>query len=177
MKYIKSIKELFDSDELKSQMELDYLQDKIPLKDMVRDSNIRKQKDLLISKLLINCPYLIGLKYKRVNENLLTLGFDNSDNFNKEGIYLFFLIEIMQNRDRYVCNIFTKCYDNDKEVFSKKNHKGVISYDELSNFINKDGLDLLIDFTKFTEKTYNYKFFPYTNRSDVANIIGGVGKN
>jgi hypothetical protein len=42
MKYLKYIKELFDTEELKSQFEIPMLKGEIPLKDYVKNANAMK---------------------------------------------------------------------------------------------------------------------------------------
>lgn len=172
MKYIKSINEFFDSEELKAGMEIEYLQNKIPFKEMVKDINIAKQKDLLLSKLSMNCPFIIGLNYTRINSSLVQIGFQNIlDNTNT-----FFVIEVMSNNnDKYLCNVYAKCIG--KYTFDESKKMNLSSYKDLVNFINHDALDILINFTNFTEKTFNYKFFPFTNRNDVSKLQGTISYN
>jgi len=173
MKHIKSINEFFDSEEIKSNLEIDLLQGKLSLKDMVKDESFFKQKDLLLSKLLMNCPFIIKLKYNRVNKNLLTLGFD----YISDKMYSYFVIEIMENNNSYICNIYAKCINDGKILFNEKVDGRIISYTDLTNLINNEGLNLLIGFSKFTQRTFGYNPFPFQNRNDVNSIEGSTYRN
>ena len=181
MKYIKTINELFDTEELKSSMDLDYLSGNIPFKELIKDKNLLKQKDLLLSKLIMNCSFIMKLGYKRINKNLLTIGFDNSKNFKKDGVFLYFVIEIMSNSDgdKFICNIYAKCIDNNLILYSEKvsTNGNMVDYDKLYNMINKEALDILIDFNQFTENNYDLKYFPFTNRIDAIEPDWLIGNN
>lgn len=180
MKYIKSINEFFDSEELKSEMEIDYLQGKIPFKEIVKDKNFYKQKDLLLSKLLMNCPFVVGLNYHRLSNNLIQIGFQHTMNFGQgNDVLLYYVIEVMEHAttQRYICNIYCKCIGNGQTLFDEKLNKPIMPYSDLVKFINVQGLNMLIDFTKFTERTFNYKYFPFTNRNDVGKIHGSINNN
>ncbi len=178
MKYIKSINEFFDTEDLKSQMEIDYLQGSIPFKDMVKDKNISKQKDLLLSKLLMNCPFIMGLNFTRINDNLLQIGFKQDFTIDDEVVITYYVIEIMEHKgsETYLSNIYAKATRNGKVIFDETINVPMMRYKDLVGTLNARGLDLLIYFSKWTEKNFQVKYFPYTNRSDV-NRLNRVGVN
>ena len=160
------------------------LQGNVPFKEIVKDKNMIKRKDLLLSKLLMNCLYITGLKYNRQG-NLLSLGFDEHLNFGEgNDVYLYFVMEILEHPSTktYVCNTYAKCIGNGQDLFNEKLNKPIMPYNKLVEFINKESLDLLIEFTKFTERTFDFKSFPFTNRKDVSdftiqNLQGTLGVN
>lgn len=169
MKYLKTMNELFDSDELKDQMEIPMLQGKIPFKDIVKDKNIIKQADPLLANLTMSCPFLGNLKYRRVG-NILSIGFDERLNFGEgNDVSLHFYIEICEHQTtkRYICNIYAKCVGNGQTLYDERVNKPIMTFESLRELLNRDALNLLIDFTRYTEKVFNYKFFPFTKREDV----------
>jgi len=179
MRYIKSINEFFDSDELKSELEIPFLQGELSFKDMVKDKNFFKQKDLLLSKLLMNCPFIGGLKYSRLSSSLIQIGYQHDIVFEGNNIVVFYVIEVMEHASSqtYLCNIYSKCIKNGNKVLFDEKITKQVNYNGLYKLINNEGLDMLIKFTNFSEKEFNYKYFPYTNRKDILKIQGPVNNN
>jgi hypothetical protein len=176
MKYIKKINEFFDSPEIKSQLEVPYLQGKIPFKEVVKDKNLLEEGDLLLSKLIMNCPYISGLNYRRLSNNLINIGFQEGT----DDVLTYFSIEIVEHKSvgsisKYLCNIYAKCIESNKVLFDEKINKSLMSYDQLISLINKEGLDLLIKFTRFVNSKYDSDILINLDRNYLNNK--NVGRN
>ena len=171
MRYIKSINEFFDSDEIKSQVEIPFLKGEISFSDMIKDDNLLPNGDKLPHNLLINCPFVGFLNYEKTNNNLTNFGFQE----NLDNTMIYFLIEIMSHSDKYICNVYAKCFVDGRSVYDKKINKNIMDYEHLVKFLNGEALNLLIDFTKFTDESFNFKKFPYKDRNYMSNL--NVGRN
>jgi len=62
-----------------------------------------------------------------------------------------------------------------RSVYDKKINKNIMDYEHLVKFLNGEALNLLIDFTKFTDESFNFKKFPYKDRNYMSNL--NVGRN
>jgi len=170
MRYLKTINELFDSPEIKSEMEVPYLQGKIQSKELVKDKNLTREGDNLLSKLAMNCPYIGHLEYNRLSSNLLNIGFKKDVKFEGDDVTIYFVIEVMEHSKKYICNSYAKCLRGNKILYDKKINKGIIDYDTLTNVLNNEVLDLLIDFTKFNEHSFGFMVFPYKDRNYMSGL-------
>lgn len=169
MKYIKRINEFFDTDDLKSKMEIEYLQGKIPFKEIVKDANLIK-RDPLLFKLMVSTPFVKYLNYNRLSANLIQLGFQHTMNFGPgNDVLLYFVIEIMEHATTksYICNVYAKCIGNGQVLFDERINKPIMPYERLVQILNGEALNMLIDFTKFTNSTFNWVHFPYLTRTDM----------
>lgn len=178
MRHIKRINELFDDPEIKSQLEVPYLQGSIPCKEIIKDKSIIRGGDNLLGKLLMNCPYIGHLEYKRISGNLLNIGFHKNLNFGEgNDVLVYFVIEIMElaSSERYLCNSYAKCVGNGKNLYNEQINKGIMTYDNLVKIMNGEVLNLLVNFTKFTDHTFNFKGFPYKDRNYMAGL--NLGRN
>jgi hypothetical protein len=173
MKHIKKINELFDDSDIKSKYEIPYLQGEFDLNYIVNNKSFIKNGDNLLSKLSINCPYIGKLGFNRLSKNLLNIGF----NKNLENVFLYFVIEIVDHdfSKSYLCNCYAKCIKNGESIYDEKISKSLINYNDLVDLMNGKILDILIDFTKFSDKNFNYKGFPYTNREYMKGL--NLGRN
>lgn len=178
MKYLKTINELFDDAEIKSQLEIPFLKGEIQFRNLVKDKNIVKEGDTLLAKLLINCPYISKLGFTRLNRSILNIGFKKNLNFGEgNDVLMYFVIEIMESipTKNYICNVYAKCVGNNKDLYEEKANKGIMSYDNLVEFINGKSLNILIDFTKFTDHTFKYSGVPYKSRNYMSGL--NLGRN
>lgn len=170
MKHIKRINEFFDSEDLKSKMEIPYLKGEIPFKDMVSDININRDKDNLLFKLIVDCSFIRYLGYKRLSKNMIQFGFQHSMNFGYgNDVFLYYVIEIVEHSSTksYICNVYAKCIGNGQVLFDEHVNKPIMPYEKLKSFLNGEALDILINFTKFTNSTFNWSHFPFVRRSDM----------
>lgn len=174
MKYIKWINEFFDTDDIRSQMEIDYIQGKIPFKEIMKDGNLIKI-DPLLFKLMVNVPFIKYLNYNRLSNNLIQIGFQHSMNFGPgNDVFLYYILEIMEHATTksYICNVYAKCIGNGKSIYDEKMNKSIMSYEELVKVLNGEALSMLIEFTKFTNNTFNWVHFPYLSKEDM-NMMNG----
>lgn len=168
MRYLKSINELFDDVDIKSRMEIPFLRGDIDFKKIVSDKNLLKEGDQLLGKLAMNCPYVGHLSYRRISNNLIDIGFNKNLNFGENNdVSLYFIIEIMEHASTksYLCNVYAKCVGNGKVLYNESINRSIMPYSELVRCMNNEVLNLLIDFNKFTNHTFNYKGFPYLDRN------------
>lgn len=168
MRYLKTINELFDSDELKSQMEIPYLQDAFPLEYYINNKNILKSKNPFLIRLLNDCPYLGELMYKE-SGNIINLGFSKDMKFDSQNsAFLYFTIEIIKDNitNMFVCNIFAKCVGNNQTLYNEKFNKGLIDFNTLSKTINTTGYEMLTTFNKWTKSMFNYTGNKYYSNID-----------
>lgn len=176
MKYIKRINEFFDTDDIKSQMEIEYIQGKIPFKEIVKDDNLIK-RDPLLFKLMVKAPFVKYLNYNRLSSNLIQLGFQHTMNFGPENdVLLYFVVEIMEHATTksYICNVYAKCIGNGKVIFDERINKPIMPYEKLIDVLNGPALSMLIQFTKFTNSTFNWVHFPYISREDMNMMSGDL---
>lgn len=168
MKYLKSINELFDDVDIKSKMEIPYLRGDIDFKKLVSDKSLMKDGDTLLSKLSMNCPYVAHLFFRRISNNLIDIGFNKELSYGQgNDVQMYFVIEIMEHATTksYICNVYAKCIGNGKVLYNESIHKPIMPYDVLVRCMNNEVLNLLIDFNKFTDRTFNFRGFPYMDRS------------
>lgn len=178
MRHLKTINELFDDPIIKSQMEIPYLQGSIPCKELIKDKNIIPGGDNLLGKISMNCPYIGHLNYKRISNNLLNIGFQENLNFGEgNDVVIYFVIEIMEHASsqRYLCNSYAKCIGNGKTLYDEKINRSIMPYDKLVDVMNGEVLNLLVDFTKFTDHTFKFKGFPYKDRNYMTGL--NLGRN
>lgn len=176
MKYIKRINEFFDTEDLKSRMEIDYLQGNIPFKEIVKDANLIK-RDPLLFKLIHNAPFIKYLDYNRLSANLIQLGFQHSMNFGTgNDVLLYYVIEIMEHATTksYICNVYAKCIGNGETIFDERMNKPIMPYERLVQILNDEALSMLIEFTKFTNSTFNWVYFPYLSKEDMNMMSGDL---
>jgi hypothetical protein len=176
MKYIKRINEFFDTEELKSIMKIDYLQGNIPFKEIVKDTNMFK-RDPLLFKLINNAPFIKYLDYNRLSSNVIQLGFQYSMYFDPDNdVFLYYVIEIIEQSTtkNYMCNVYAKCIDNGKTIFDKSLKKPIMPYERLVQILNGEVLSMLIEFTRFTYKKFNWVHFPYLSKEDMNMMSGDL---
>lgn len=176
MKYIKKLNEFFDTEDLKSKMEIPYLKGEIPFKEIIKDKNMLSYGDTLLAKLLIDCPYIGQLNYSRLSNTILTLGYHQNINIDDKDILIYFVIEIMESTstNKFISNTYARCVSGGY-LFDKSLKRGPFGYNGLVTSINNETLDLLVEFNNFTNDKFNYKGVPFFNRNYMKDF--GVGRN
>ncbi len=176
MKYIKNINEFFDTEDLKSKMEIPYLKGEIPFKEIVKDKNMLSYGDGLLAKLLIDCPYIGQLNYNRLSNTILNLGFHKNINFDGKDVLIYFVIEIMESsvNNRFISNTYARCVSGDY-LFDKAIKKGTFGYQGLVTSLNNETLDLLVEFNNFTNNKFGIKCVPFITREYMKEF--NVGRN
>jgi hypothetical protein len=166
MRHIKRINELFDDFDIKSQMEIPYLRGDLSPDKLIKNLPVNTT-DPLFDNIILNCPFVKFLMYGRPNSSLLNIGYQKTIQFDAaNNVIIYYIIEIMENKSSktVICNVRASCFGNGQKLYYEEINKPFMSYEKLFSFLNSEALDLLIDFTKYTEKMFNFKQMPYPHR-------------
>lgn len=177
MKYLKTINELFDSQDIKDQMEIPHLKGEISYKELVKDDNLIKDGDSLLARVAMNCPYISNLGFTRLSDSLINIGFFQELEVELEEVIISFHIEIMEHKstNRYLCNAYATCMKGNKKIYNESINRSIMPYDRLIDSLNNEVLNLLIDFNKFTLKNFNYKGSTVMSRDYMSGLA--LGRN
>ena len=167
MKYLKTINELFDSEDLKAKYEIPYLQGEFSPMNISKSGNlIGTLENPLLTNLTRNCPFLIELGWRK-NGKILQLGYDGGGEFEDGGeVFYYFMMEITEfGPDKFNFNVYAKSIERGEVVYDKSLKKGSLTFIQLVNEIKRPALNILIDFDNWTEERYGEDNFSIDDKN------------
>lgn len=132
MKYIKRINEWFDSEEMKSNFEKEYLKGELG-DEIINKWTIKKLNDPFIYELYMNCPFIHNLKINK-SGRFLHIGYSGDDT-DKNSFY-YFVAEIVDFDDVYQLKVISRDITNDKKVIDESFIKGNLKKEDLFKLMN-----------------------------------------
>ena len=172
MKHLKTINELFDTEDLKSRYEIPYLTGEMSPSSIKKWIPVKTPTELGLDKLLIrlleNCPFLVELKYRR-NGRILELGFSDTINYDpKNQVFYHFSMEIVEYvNGAYGLNVYAKCIGNGKTIYNESMIKRVDNFGDLVNLIKRPTFNMLIEFNNYLSKIFDKSHFSITDKGVV----------
>lgn len=172
MRYLKTY-ELFDNEELKSQFEIPYLRGEMDPNEINKWKNLKDRLDPELNQIINDVPWLVELKYRR-SGSVLSIGFDNHivygqhEDGKEEGVFYYFLIEIVRFRDEYALNVYAKCYGNGRQIYTESLIKKSMPYSEMINQLKRPTFNLLIDFNNFIESYFGESHFSIKDKETLV---------
>jgi len=163
----KRISELYDTEDLKSKEEIEFLKGNIDKKSMVRDIAKNNMSEILKGKLYWDVPYLRNLK-SFGSDTQLYLKMDEMINLSKDNIATFMFEVIVMNTNKQ--DVFTLMYkmetiNNGKSVFKKLDEVKNLDYAKLKDTLNDEVLQKVIEWNEHSHKMFNKTPFPNLSKS------------
>lgn len=163
----KRMSELFDSEELKSKEEIEFLKGGIDKKSMVSNVAKNTMPEMLKGKLYWDVPYLRKLKTFG-SEKQLYLKMDDMINISTDNIVTFMLEIIVRDAEKqgeYTLMYKMETINNGKSVFRKLDEFENLDYNKLKDVLNGELLQKVIDWNEHSQKTFNKTPFPNVPKS------------
>jgi len=158
----KKISELFDTEELKSKQEIDYLKGTIDKKSMVSDIIKTSPVESLRNRIQWDVPHLANLKAFAGPKTLYFKKDDTIELSNNTVVFMYELgIELANGS--YNMGYKIETLENGKSTFSRFDEYNNLTYNDLKNKLQKEILGIVIEWNK--ESMIKYKKTPLPNVS------------
>lgn len=160
----KPMNELFDTEDLKSQFEIDYLSNKIDKKKMSKDilpkftsSQVlatRLMNDVSYVKyMMLSAPVVSGEKSELYLKKEEVIKYSDADT-----VVFMIEINIVINRSRdYILSYKIDTLGNGKTLFHRQNDFGVMDYNKLINVMNGEIKSNIIEWNVESQRMFNKK--------------------
>lgn len=165
----KKISELFDTEELKSKQEIDYLKGTIDKKSMVSDIIKTSPVESLRNRIQWDVPHLANLKAFAGPKTLYFKKDDTIELANKTIVFMYELgIELAVSRIGKPNGNYNMVYkietlESGKATFSRFDEYANLTYNDLKNRLQNEVLNIVIEWNK--ESMIKYKQTPLPNVS------------
>jgi hypothetical protein len=152
---IKKFNELFDSPDLKYNLEIPYL--KGDLKKDIPNWKSATGANPLIDRIGYHCPFILNMDGKS-NGNLLSIGFTHDIKFSvNDFAFIYFSIQVRDlGGDKYICQIFARATRKGRELYGRQHESKKMNFEELTRFIDDDGYNILTEFNRWTLDNFDY---------------------
>jgi hypothetical protein len=167
MRYLKKINEVFDSEELKSSMEIPYLKGDFDPQKILKWWIPVTSSDKNIRELLYSCPFLSELNYYE-KDGILNIGISGGN-----GPYTYmFSISIFKGMDVWYVRFTELIRKNGSDILLEGDQvkiEGSSKFKKLADIINGEGFDRLTRFNFVLGKIVGISIFSGTRHINPSN--------
>ena len=150
-----SINETFDSEELKTQLETDWIKGDLDKKQVIKWKEFKPYNKFL-EELSMNVPYVDNFGVA-IMGNSYIIGKKDLKVFNKNDMIAYYLtLDINEFKDKYKLSVYLKCYGNEKKIYSEtREYDDYMSKEELYKKLNVNIKPLIENFIEYLKNMFN----------------------